>query len=179
MFTKYLAIIFSILVTASYVIGFIYDSSFLDEFGINYYEIMGSPLDYLSIGGMYLLFSIAEHLMLLFGIFGLVGILYIPIKRRLRKNSIEKILDFESLPYILLSLIPFVLLLLLPVGSDSTKLAAELKSQSSDVACIEGEPACLKGEVLRYRDSKLIFYNSESKETAVYPDGRVISVTHG
>lgn len=61
MFSKILGLIFSILLTVAYVIGFIYDASYLEVFGVNYYEIMGSPLDYLSIGGMYLLLSYSKN----------------------------------------------------------------------------------------------------------------------
>ncbi|MBU2954594.1 hypothetical protein [Marinobacter sp. F3R08] len=179
MFPKALAIVFSLLVTASYVIGFIYDASFLEEFGVNYYEMIGSPLDYLSIGGMYLLFSYSQNLSyLVFGL-GIIGICYVPCKRKLSRRSIEKYVDTESVPYVIFSLIPLMLLFFLPIVTDSKTAADEVKAKQDDAICLEGQQQCLRGSVLRYRESKVIFFESESKETRVFPDRVVLSVKQG
>lgn len=170
---------FSLVVTASYVIGFIYDASFLEEFGVNYYEMIGSPLDYLSIGGMYLLFSYSQNLSyLMFGL-GIIGICYVPLKRQLSRRSIEKYVDIESVPYVIFSLIPLLILFFLPIVADSKAAADKVKAKQENVICLEGQQQCLRGSVLRYRDSKVIFFESESKETKVFPDRVVLSVKQG
>lgn len=179
MFPKVLAIVVSLLVTASYVIGFIYDASFLEEFGINYYEMIGSPLDYLSIGGMYLLFSYSKNLSyLVFGL-GIIGICYVPLKRKLSRRSVENYVDIESVPYVTLSLLPLFLLFFLPIVSDAQTAAREVKTKQEDSVCLEGKQQCLQGSVLRYRESKVIFFESEAAETRVFPDRVIISIKQG
>lgn len=176
LFPKALAIVFSALVSICYVTGFIYDASFLEEFGLSYYEMIGSPLDYLSIGGMYLLFSYSQNLtILVFGL-GVVGVCYVPLKRKFPREKVEKFIDFESVPYIIFSLAPLFLLFFLPIHSDSVTAAEKVKEESTDVICVEGEAQCINGAVLRYRDSKIIFFDSELEETRVFPDRKVISV---
>jgi hypothetical protein len=176
LFPKALAIVFSALVTICYVIGFIYDASFLEEFGLSYYEMIGSPLDYLSIGGMYLLFSYSQNLaILVFGL-GLFGVCYVPLKRKIPRKKVEKFVDFESVPYIIFSLVPLFLLFLLPIHSDSVAAAEKVKKESTDIICVEGEAQCINGVVLRYRDSKVIFFDSKLGETRVFPDRKVIGV---
>ncbi len=176
MFPKALAIVFSALVSICYVIGFIYDASFLEVFGLSYYEMVGSPLDYLSIGGMYLLFSYSKNItILVFGL-GLFGVCYVPIKRKIPREKIEKFIDFESVPYIIFSLAPIFLLFFLPVHSDAVDAAKKVKEENSDMICVDGEVQCIKGVVLRYRDSKIIFFDSELEKTRVFPDRKVIGV---
>ena len=51
-----------------------------------------------------------------------------------------------------------------------------MKEESSDLICVEGEEQCICGVVLRYRDSKVIFFDSELEETRVFPDGKVIGI---
>ncbi|WP_293267705.1 hypothetical protein [Neptunomonas sp.] len=178
MFSKILGLVFSILLTVAYVIGFIYDASYLEEFGVNYYEMMGSPLDYLSIGGMYLLLSYSENLSLLVTVLGIIGICYMPIKRGVPKDIIEKYVDIESVPYVLFSVIPIVFLLLLPVIPDAKEDAIEAIDKANDLLCIEDEGQCFYGVILRYRASKIIFYNSKSNKTNVYTDKKLLSATH-
>ncbi|GAB3284803.1 hypothetical protein [Parahaliea aestuarii] len=178
MFIKTLSLLFSILVTVTYVIGFIYDASFLEEFGVNYYEMMGSPLDYLSIGGMLLLLSYSKNITWLVFVLGIIGICYVPLKRRIPKSTLNKFIDIESLPFVVFSTIPIAFLLLIPVIPDAKKAAKEVIAAPADIICIEDEDRCFDGVVLRYRDSKIIFYNSELKETKVYTDRKLLSAKH-
>lgn len=178
MFPKILGLVFSILVTVSYVIGFMYDASFLEVFGVNYYEMIGPPLGYLSMGGMYLLLSYSNNLTLLVTVLGLVGIFYVPVKRRMPRKLVEEFVDLESVPYILFSVIPIAFLVILPVIPDAKKAAKDAIDNGSDELCVEVMPQCLSGVVLRYRDSKIIFYDSKLKETFVFSDEKLISSTH-
>jgi hypothetical protein len=179
LFPKFVAIIFSITITASYLIGFLYDSIFLEQFGVQYYQMIGSPLEYLSTGGMYILMSYATNFTVTIFVLGFFGAFYIPIKRLLQKHSIEKYVDLESLPYILISLVPLAVLFATPVAADAKEAAAEFRRHNADVICMDAQLTCLTGVVLRYRSSNIIFYNSESSETFVFPNNLLISVKHG
>ena len=83
MFFKVVSLVFSVLLGMIYVIGFLYDSAFLEKFGVNYYEMLGSPLDYLSIGGIFLLTSYANNLSFLVFVLGVIGVIYMPVKRHI------------------------------------------------------------------------------------------------
>lgn len=179
MFYKILAISFSALITICYVVGFIYDASFLEEFGINYYEIIGEPLDYLSIGGMYLLFVYSKHLSVFVIGLAIFGICFVPLKRNIPRDKIEKIVDIESVPYVILSLAPLMFLLLFLVHFDAVDAAKEVRSKNTTFICVESEKECIKGAVLRYRNSKVIFFDSELKATRVFPDRKVLGVKQG
>lgn len=179
MFTKALMIVFSVVVTTCYVLGFIYDASFLEEFGIYYYEMIGSPLDYLSIGGMYLFFSYIQHWLYWVLGLGIIGICYVPLKRKNLRDSLEKYVHIESVPYVILSLLPILTLVFLPVVSDAQNAASKSKAKHDDSICLKGKDPCIQGKVLRYRDSKIIFFEYESKETKVFPDKVVVSIKQG
>lgn len=180
MFYKNLAILFSVFVSFCYVVGFVYDSSLLEEFGVNYYEMIGSPLDYLSIGGMYFFSLYAMNLTVAFFLVGCVSIAYYPVKRQVSKRWLDKMGGVNNLGVILLGFVPFVILFLaLNVHSDSVEYAKKIKSQNKDMLCISESEKCLNGVVVKYRDSKVIFYDHEKNETRVYPDSRVSLVKHG
>lgn len=180
MVLKLASLAFSIILGAMYCIGFIYDSAFLEEFGVNYYELLASPMDYLSIGGVHLLTLYSKNISFLFFGLGTLAVFYVPIKRRIQRAHVEKFIDIESTPYILLSMLPLAFIFLIPVIPVAKEDAKEIfETGFNDLLCVEDVTPCEKGVILRYRDSKIVFYNSETKKASVYTDKRLIKAEHG
>lgn len=177
---KLIGTILSILITVFYVIGFLYDASFLESFGVNYYEMIGSPLDYLSIGGMYILFHYTNNLTPVVLTFGSIGVCYIPLKNLIQKHksTIEKHIHIESIPYVLVGTIPIALLLMIPVIPNAKEEANNTKSEIKDKICIDNKKECYEGVILRYRDSKIIFFNNKTQKTYVFTDKKLINAEH-
>lgn len=98
MFTRIVSLVIPIMLAITTAIGFIYDSVYLEEFGVGYYELIASPTHYLSIGGIYLLHTYASNLKIIIFALALFGIIYKPMTRKISKEYVEKYIDTESLP---------------------------------------------------------------------------------
>lgn len=178
MFTKIVSLVIPIILAITTAIGFIYDSVYLEEFGVGYYELIGSPTHYISIGGIYLLHTYAGNLKLIIIVLGLIGIFYKPLTQKISKHHLERFIDTDSLPYILIASSPIILMAIIPIIQDAQQAATEATTYASDRICITGQATCYDGVILRYRENKIIFYNSESKKTDVYLEKNLISSHH-
>ena len=170
-----------------YVTGFVVDSVYLEVFGISYSEILGSPLDYLAIGGAYALrkysywsVTIAFFLPFLvaFGIDGLQKYKDDPTKY----TSIKRYINSKSAPYLLASPLPIFLVILIYVVIPESKSYAltdlEKSKKEYDQIRIIGEDECIAGTILRYRGGKVFFYNHATEKTSIYNDSLLAEAIH-
>lgn len=169
--------LFPFSIAVMYCIGFIYDASYLENFGVNHYEFVGGALEYLTIGGMYVLNEYAKNLTIIFLVLSVFAIAYHPIKRRIPKGLLEKNFDPESVPLILISLSSLMLIFILPVIADGKEHAKETLEKHNDYIIIK-DVGCMQGSILRYRDSKIVFYNYKLKTVSVYPDSQLLEGGH-
>lgn len=169
--------LFPFTVGTIYCIGFIYDASYLESFGINHYEFVGGALDYLTIGGMYILDKYAHNLTVIFLSLSVFAISFHPIKRRIPAEFIENNIDLESVPLIFLSLSSLLLIFILPVIADGENDAKLTKNLNNDTILINNV-GCLTGSVLRYRDSKIIFYDNKKGMVSVFSDKQLQKTIH-
>jgi len=172
--------IVSTFVSITYVIGFILDAAFLEQFGFAHFELIGNALDYLAIGGIYLMFNFAKHFVYI-GIFtAVVGIAYHPVKVKCNREFINKYINVDGVPYVLLGAIPLLFVVLLPVVTDAKSLADQFKNaKASEKICIAGNSECFTGRVLRYRESKVVFISKDKESynlAKVIPEKRVVSI---
>ena len=186
MFLKIITLIVTLFIGTLYSIGFIVDSVYLEGFGISYAEILGSPLDYLAIGGVYMLNKFTKYLTLICFALACISIFVIPAFRSIKANSkiytkVKAYVDFKSVPYILASFSPFLIIWMLqviPETNEQVKGVIEKSVTLNDEICIIGETECISGTILRYRDAKVIFYNSSTKKASIYPDSVLAKATH-
>lgn len=149
----------------------------MESFGINHYEFVGGALEYLTIGGIYVLNEYAKNLTVIFVLLSIFGIAYHPIKRRIPKDLLDKNFDPESVPLILVSLSSLLLIFILPVIADGKEQAKEVLQKNNDLIIIK-DVGCMEGSILRYRDSKIIFYNYKSQSVSVYTDKQLLESSH-
>lgn len=153
---------FSISVT--YILGFILDSAFLEQFGFAHFELIGASLDYLAIGGIYLMFNFAKHLFVIGVLSAIIGIIYSPLKKKITPKMINWFVDVESLPYVLLGTLPLFFVVFVPVVNDAQELANKLKnSKATQEVCVKDSTTCYVGNVLRYRSSKVVFLSKSAE----------------
>ncbi|OEB03568.1 hypothetical protein BBN05_16655 [Vibrio parahaemolyticus] len=172
--TKVVVGILSLMVTTAYVIGFLYDAAFLEKLGFAHYEMIGDSLEYLSIGGVYLFFNFSSGLAFFMLVGALIGCGYMPLKRFItaKANWVGSYLDLQSLPYILIGLLPVLFVAFVPVVNDANELADQhLKSEANTKVCKLSDQQCFNGIVVKYRDGKLVFL---SKDKSTY--NRVIVI---
>ena len=182
-----------------YVTGFIFDSAFLEKFGISYAQILGSPLDYLAIGGIYALnkFSywgvlIVFFLLFLFA-FG-IGVLQKYKDDPAIFTSVKRYVNSKSAPYLIASSsLVFLMSWIFLVITDSQNYALEVFEESKknyaleafdeskknyDEICITGKDECIAGIILRYRGGKVFFYNHATEKSSIYNDSLLAKAIH-
>ncbi|QYJ99758.1 hypothetical protein [Shewanella psychrotolerans] len=169
----------SAVITITYVIGFIYDASFLEAFHLSYYELLGSPLDYLTIGGMYLT-SIAARNLVAVVILSLLSSLLAAAISNYSHLLIQMLPNRFNSTVVLLTLSPLGLILLMLVVHHSARANSEnYKKDGNHIIQVEGADGQFVshcGNLLRYRDNKTVFYLPSNDKTMVIPDKRVIQV---
>ena len=169
--------VISALVSITYVLGFLFDAAFLEQFQFAHYELIGNPLDYFAIGGMYLLFNFTKHLTIIAIIVALIGIGFMPIKRKLNPGTIKKYVDPESIPYVLFGALPLLILVIVPVISDAKVSAEKFKgSVIKEEVCVTYQANCFKGIVLRYREGKVVFLSKDERSlnsTLIIPEKQI------
>lgn len=172
--------VISVLVSITYVVGFLFDTAFLEQFQFAHYELIGNPLDYFAIGGMYLLFNFTKHLTVIGIIVALIGIGYMPIKRKLNLNIIKRYIDVESIPYVIFGTLPLFFIVIVPVIKDALASAEQFKSSEiREEICVAYQEGCFKGIVLRYRDAKVIFLSKDKgslNSTLVIPEKQITNI---
>ena len=129
------------------------------------------------------MFNFSKHLFWIGIVFSAVGVTYLPIKREISREFISKYIDIESIPYVLLGLLPVCFIAIVPVVNDAQKLAQEYKSmEPRELICTKTESSCKKGNVIMYRASKVIFLtykeNKKGSIVNIIPDKEVISITY-
>ncbi len=179
---KVVVSILSIMVTTAYVTGFLYDAAFLEKLGITHYEMVGDSLEYLSIGGAYLFFNFASDLAVFMTLGALIGCGYIPLKRLItsKANWVNSYIDLQSMPYVLVGLLPVLFVAIVPVINDANELADQhFKSGPNARVCKLSNQQCLEGVVVKYRAGKLIFLSKEKStynKVVVIPEKNISSV---
>ncbi|QYJ95706.1 hypothetical protein [Shewanella spartinae] len=169
----------SALITITYVIGFIYDASFLEAFHLSYYELLGSPLDYLTIGGMYLALITTKNLLAVVILSLLSSLLAAAISNY--SHLFNQLLPNRyNSAFVLLTLSPLGLILLMLVVHHSARANSEnYKKDGNHIIQVEaatGQVVSYCGNILRYRDNKTVFYIPSNDKTMVVPDKRVVQV---
>ncbi|MUK28471.1 hypothetical protein [Aliivibrio fischeri] len=175
--------IVSLLISITYLLGFLFDSAFLEKFGFVYYEMVGDSLEYLTIGGMYLFGNFAAGLFWFILVSAIIGCGFVPFKRWLQESgkNLNKFVDLESVPYILIALIPVLFIVIVPVVNDAQSLAKEYKEATKPRAkvCIKDKNVCYKGIVVKYRSGKLVFLSKEEdnlNRIIVVPEKNILLV---
>ncbi|MDN2661833.1 hypothetical protein OW492_00410 [Psychromonas sp. 14N.309.X.WAT.B.A12] len=170
----------SSLVSITYVIGFILDSAFLEQFNFAHFELIGSALEYLAIGGIYIMFNFAKHFTIIGILAAIFGISYQTIKTKLTKKNVGKFINLDGIPYVLLGVSPLLFILFSPVVKDAQNLALEFKESSAkESICLINEDECQKGSIIRYRDSRVILLSKEEVSfnlAKVIPEKQIKSI---
>ena len=172
--------VMSFLVSMTYVIGFILDSAFLEQFGFAHYELIGDALDYLAIGGIYIMFNFANYFTIIGIVTAIFGISYQTIKRKCTRNFVGKFINIDGIPYVLLGALPLFFVVLFPIIEDAKSLALEFKnSEAKESICLIKKEKCNLGSIIRYRGSKVIFLSKDKGSlnlAKVIPEKQIQSI---
>lgn len=173
------------LIASCYIAGFLHDAAYMEVFGIEHDELMGGPIEYLSTGALqvfsaaYLYVFIAAGFVWFGALCGVVFALPDFVSRMKFRLSQKKDVTAGLL------LICFVLWLIIfsQIIEPSKESAKNDIKHSSlkppDLLCltpIAGE--CIPGMLLRYRDSKVIFFNPAEQQVLVLPEKKIHRVIH-
>ena len=168
-YLKILAGFLSALITIAYIVGFLYDAAFLEHLGVLYYEMVGSSLEYLTIGGMFLLLNFALSFAWITVLIAIFSCAYKPALSYIREKEfiIQQYIDVTSIPYVVFGTIPMLMIAIIPISNKANQDADEhLNSKTPRVrVCIQEPKVCYSGNVIKYREGKLIFL---SKEKSTY-----------
>lgn len=180
--TKAISIFGLTLLSAVYAIGFIYDSSYIEYFGVNWMQLFASPAEYLAIGGILIFKGVLKWFTLLFFLSGLVACAVMPVKEEMKRRGITRYFDIQSLLLILSSILICVLILypgliIAKAKRDAGNDEKMLKSITTIVEYRGGnEIIRSKGVVLRNRNDLVLLYDSDRNQSLLLPSINIIFV---
>lgn len=179
-----------------YMAGFIYDASFLEEFGLKYFQSFGSPQDYLIFGGM-VFAQIFSEMSIGFSLLILSVVIYLFISDHVTRwlvsstdsgntprNTHNTTLEM-LMPLLKVGLVAALFTFLIPAtfnahkqGVADAKEIKELRTSTTegnkyteDTLCLSERKGCFIGVLLRNRDGMAIFWDFDHQTLSTFTEG--------
>jgi hypothetical protein len=122
--------------------------------------------------------GVASKFLIFFYGLGVIASGYKPVERAMKDSRISNLIDFESLPYLLVAaLLPLLFLMIgniLTKGKEDARLVMSSAGNQEITYFKNQRPHSSSGTILRNRDKMLLFYDHVQNQTILIPHSNVI-----